>query len=857
MNIAQPVGAAITGEGDAGAVDLLDCAREPIHIPGHVQPFGFLLALTPDWRVSHASANIGEFTGRAPEDFLGHYVVSLLDPDAVHTLRNLAATLYGKDAVQRSFNLKLVADRPAFDVAVHLSGTKVIIEAEPAVVDDREAAALVRAMVGRLKHSKDMESFFRDGARHVQVLTGFDRVMVYRFDQAGDGQVVAEALRGSHDSYLGLSYPASDIPEQARALYLRNSFRIISDVAAEPVPIRAVPEVHDRLDQSLSMLRTVSPIHIEYLKNMGVGASMSISIVVNGRLWGLFACHHHSALLPSYAYRTAAELFCEMYSLMLEGRLRRGAAENEARDRALADLLVAEIQYDERVLDDAQRVGELIFDSIPATGLCVYTGSSISLVGETPDEAQCAAIVAQISEETPRGVFATDSLETWLGPEYHDVDKAAGVLAIPLMRGPASYLLLFRIERTRTVVWAGNPDKSVTQDPNTGRLAPRHSFAAWAEQVRGKCDPFTDSELHAAETIRVALMEALVRSSDQRTTPSAEFRSGQDMLIAELNHRVRNILALIRGLISQTRQSAETSDGFITSLDERVQSLARAHDQVTTDRWGPASLEDLLYTEIGAYVDAGSQRVTVVGPNILVQPAAFTTLALVFHELVTNAAKYGALSSKGNVSIEWKVRDDGSLSIDWLEQGGPKVSAPSRRGFGSTIIERSIPYDLGGSAMVEYLFAGLHARFEIPPQHLAGVAPTKAIKQRLILATAEFQLLAGLNVLLVEDSMIIALDCAETLRSLGAGKVTTAASTAEALAAIEQQNFHFALLDFNLGDDTSSDIATILAAKGTPFAFATGYGGTVRNQSHFKAPIVTKPYGKAELIPLLIELGFK
>ena len=260
---------------------------------------------------------------------------------------------------------------------------------------------------------------------------------------------------------------------------------------------------------------------------------------------------------------------------------------------------------------------------------------------------------------------------------------------------------------------------------------------------------------------------------------------------------------------------------------------------------------------IAERIEQRPARVVVAGPNILVQPSAFTTLALVFHELVTNAAKYGALSGNGSVLIEWAVQDGGSLSIDWLETGGPEVVAPARRGFGSTIIERSVPYDLGGSAVVEYLPTGLHARFEIPAQHLAGVAITKAVKPRVISALGEHQLLAGLNVLLVEDSMIIALDCAETLRSMGAGKVTTAASSAEALAAINAQEFHFALLDFNLGEDTSSDIADVLAARGIRFAFATGYGGTVRTHSHTKAPIVSKPYGKAQLIPLLIELGFK
>jgi light-regulated signal transduction histidine kinase (bacteriophytochrome)/CheY-like chemotaxis protein len=837
-----------TAEGTA--IDLLNCDREPIHVPGHIQPNGFLLALTPDWHVSHVSSNIADFTGIAAADWLAQGPDAFITPDAIHALRNQIATVHGPDAVQRCFALSLIAGRPPFDVAVHLAGDTIVIEAEPAVIDDREAAALVRAMVARLKHSSGLSDFFRDGARHVQALTGFDRVMVYRFDDDGHGEVVAEALRGYRDSYLGLHYPASDIPAQARALYLRSPFRIIADVAAPPVPIETAADVGgERLDQSLSVLRAVSPIHIEYLKNMEVAASLSISIVVNGALWGLFACHHPSARLPSFAYRTAAELFGEMFSMMLEGRLRRDAAEHELRDGTLVTLLVAEMAHDDDLFANPGRLGELIFDTIPADGLSILIDGSIRSSGQTPDEVQCAAIVAMLADRDTHGVFATDALATLL-PEVNSAD-AAGFIAIPLMRRPGDYLLLFRCERVRTVRWAGDPDKSAA----AGRLTPRLSFAAWTQLVHGRCLPFTIAERHAAEAIRVALMEALLRSTDG-ARPDPGLRSGQDMLIAELNHRVRNILALIRGLISQTRGSAETAEGFIATLDARVQSLARAHDQITSDRWGPARLKDLIETESGAYLGGQSGCVQASGPNIMVHPQAFTTLALVFHELMTNAAKYGALSASGTVVVQWRLEDDGDLAINWSEQGGPPVSPPSRRGFGSTIIERSIPYDLGGSSLFEYLPGGFEAFFRVPAKHLAGISTVEAVVQPSAILPLDLRLLAGLDVLLVEDSMIIALDCAETLKSLGAATVTTAASLAEALAAIRGQDFQFALLDFNLGTETSSDVADILTERGVPFAFATGYDGDLQNKGHANAPVIGKPYGRKQLIPLLLKLGF-
>ena len=846
-----------------------DCDSEPIHVPGRIQAYGFLIALDSSWAVTHVSANIREFTGLACEMWWGRAIEDVCDRDAVHMLRNWVAMLNGPDAVQRIFALPLIADRPSFDVAVHYAGETIVIEAEPAVTDEREAASLVRAMAARLKHSSDLAQFFRDGARHVQALTGFNRVMVYRFGVDGHGEVVAEALRNGAESYVGLHYPASDIPKQARALYVRSPFRIIADVAGTVVPIEAAPGIASTpIDQSLSALRAVSPVHIVYLVNMDVAASLSISIIVNGVLWGLFACHHDTARLPSFAYRTAAALFGEIFSMLLEGRLRRDAADHALRDHALAALLVAEMKHDPALLTDASRLGELIFDTVPADGVCVHLEGRVYVNGQTPDARQCAAIAMLLAQRDTPGIFTTDALGTVVAGTRINPGATAGMMAIPLARHADDYLLLFRIEHIHTVRWAGNPEKigpqkvgkesdnqaSVTR---AAELSPRTSFAAWAERVRGRSMPFTDPERHAGEAIRIALLEAQLGSPGQAGNGPASLQGDQDLLIAELNHRVRNILALIRGLISQTRSGAETTNGFIAALDERVQSLARAHDQVTSDRWGPARLRDLIDTEASAYRGSRVDCITVEGINILIEPAAFTTLALVFHELMTNAAKYGALSNDGSVLVAWRLGDDGDLLIDWTERGGPPVSPPMRRGFGSTIIERSIPYDLGGAAWVSYPESGFAAEFRIPAICLAGVSESVPDLPPANAVPVNARPLEDCDVLLVEDNMIIALDCADTLMDLGAAHVTTASSIREALAAIDTRDFEFALLDFNLGDETSSAVGDVLAARGIRFAFATGFDGDIQDRGHSNAPVLGKPFGKQQLIPLLLKLGFK
>lgn len=350
-------------------VDLTNCDREPIHILGTIQPFGFLVAVSADWMVTRVSDNIAAYLKIAPEAALGQPLQDLFAGQAIHDIRNRLQVLRGPDAVERLFDVDLVEDGRRFDLAVHFSGSSVVIEAEPSIEETTEAAGLVRGFISRLSQSQGMTAFLRSGARQVRALTGFDRVMVYRFDQSGSGEVVAEAMGPGIDSFLGLNYPASDIPAQARALYLRNVFRIIADVNAAPVPI--VPPLDAQgqaLDQSLSLLRAVSPIHIEYLRNMGVEASLSISIVVDGRLWGLFACHHYAPLLPSLAKRTASELFGQMFSLMLESRERREAADYEARARQLTDRLMAAVAQDHDLLDNPDWLGEIVSDTIPCDG---------------------------------------------------------------------------------------------------------------------------------------------------------------------------------------------------------------------------------------------------------------------------------------------------------------------------------------------------------------------------------------------------------------------------------------------------------------------------------------------------------
>jgi light-regulated signal transduction histidine kinase (bacteriophytochrome) len=830
-------------------VDLTNCDREPIHIVGAVQPIGFLIALDQNWKTARVSRNIGQFfTGESADGLIGRPLETVFGKTAIHGLRNRLAMLRGPDAVERIFGCTMVDGTEPFDVAVHVSGGEIVIEAEPGTAEHGDATGTVRSMIARLDQTVDMAAFFNEGARQVRALTGFDRVMVYRFAPDASGEVIAESARSGIGSFLGLRYPATDIPAQARELYSRNLLRVIVDVDAEPVPIVSGPEAP--LDLSMSTLRAVSPIHLEYLRNMGVQASMSISILVDGRLWGLFACHHYSPRCASFERRSVAELFAQMFAMRLESRERQLTVEFERRARDISDQLLGAVASDETLLNDPDWLSSILTETIPADGVGVWIRGNCAFSGTTPATEDFARIVKALDGTAAGQVFATDRIASLVPGAENFTDKAAGMLSIPLSRAPGDYVVLFRQELVRSVRWGGDPHKPIEYGPNGPRLTPRASFAEWKEKVEGRSAPFTGSELRVAETLRATLIEVVLRLADEASAERQQASERQELLIAELNHRVRNILGVIRGLIRQSKPAPGSSvEDFVGLVDGRIHALARAHNQITDDHWGPAPFRSLIDAEAAAFLAGAADRVSVEGPRVLLNPQAYSTMALVVHELVTNSSKYGALSDRGNVKVSWDFDAAGDLTVHWRETGGPEVQAPTRKGFGSTIIDRSIPYDLGGEARIEYRPNGVEAFFRLPARHVseardqsgpaitfpqAPPAPPRGIPD---------QVLAGEDVLLVEDSLIIALDAEDILRRLGARHVNPAATVEEALALIERGRPSLAMLDINLGDHTSFAVADRLLERGIPFLFATGYGEQAQlPPDHEKRRVVQKPY---------------
>jgi light-regulated signal transduction histidine kinase (bacteriophytochrome)/CheY-like chemotaxis protein len=834
---------------------LVSCESEPIHLLGAIQSIGFLLSISADWTVLRASSNASTFLGNSGE-IIGRPARDLLSADLIHDIRGRLQIASGTGIVERLLGQRLGAGSPRYDVAVHVSGGETVLEFEPATGDAIAPLSVLRSMMARVERQTSANKVCDEAVRQVRALTQFDRVMLYRFDEDGAGDVIAESANSTVESFLGLRYPASDIPSQARALYRRNFLRIIVDVDATPVPVLPVVSPEGaRLDLSMSGLRSVSPIHLEYLRNMGVKASMSISIIVAGKLWGLIACHHLTPRHLGLETRSTAELFGQMFSYLLEARQREDDASYDVRAREMHNAVATAFVTPGALTKNMPGFLKRISEYIPADGIGVYHEGEVSLAGVTPTREEFVQLVRYLNTTAASQVFSTHHLSDSLPGASDYAMRAAGVLSIPISRVPRDYLVFFRKEVEKTLTWAGEPQKLQDVGLHGIRLTPRKSFEAWRESVRFQSARWTVGEIRAAEKLRVTLIEIVLRMSESAQTDRHAAQQSQELLVAELNHRVRNILGLVRGLISQSAATATDVRGLVESLDHRIRSLARAQDLLTSSDWTPTPLHSLLSAEIETYGKV-EDRLILIGPEVMLQPKAFTPMALVVHELVTNARKYGALSvPAGQITVTTSSDEIGNVSVTWVETGGPAVSAPLRKGFGSTVLAQVIPFELNGSSTPRYLRLGYCFDIVLPAaaaQCVEGPGPAPQPSDEDIAAgPADVKRLLS-KCLLVEDNLFIAIDAEDLLRSLGAESVVIANSVADALAVLATQAFSFALLDVSLGPENSLPVARYVKAHSIPFAFGTGYGEDLTmGDALADVPIITKPYHRISMLKAL------
>ena len=493
-----------------GEADLSNCEREPIHLAGSIQPHGALLVVRePDLLVLQASANAAGFLGL--EGPLPGRSLAALSADLAEQVR--ARLDQPLDRLSVVLRRPVWIDGRPLDVVLHRppeAGLVLEFERPGPPVD---LAHHVETATSAILACTSLKSLAEETTRIFKDLTGYDRVMVYRFDAEGHGEVFAERREPGLEPYLGNRYPASDIPQIARRLYERNRIRVLVDVDAERVPIepRLSPLTGRDLDMSLCFLRSISPIHIRYLKNMGVAATLVASLVVGGRLWGLIACHHYEPRRVAYEVRAVCELLAETVATRI--------AALESFLQAQAELSVRRLE--QRMHEAIAREGDWrsalfegaspLLQPVGATGAALLLDGQVSSVGEVPGTAELRAIGAWLDRRRSEGVVATASLGLD-EPAFEPLRaSASGLLAVSVSALPGEWLLWFRPERVRTVTWGGNPFKPVEVGDSPEDLSPRRSFAKWHQLVQGTADPWSPADLAAARLIGDTLRDLVLQ----------------------------------------------------------------------------------------------------------------------------------------------------------------------------------------------------------------------------------------------------------------------------------------------------------------------------------------------------------
>lgn len=552
-----------------GPLDPDGCAAEPIRTPGAIQPHGWLLAHDgATARLVAYSDNCEELTGLASGPSQTTALQAVLED-----LRSRAST-EPREGSPASIG-SAVIDGRTLDATRTRSGALVIVELEPASTSGGTQAPmhdLARRVVPLLQKATTVAELATLAAVEMKRLTGFGRALVYSFDRDGHGQVLAECADAGYDSYIGHSFPASDIPPQARDLYLLNHFRLIPDANYRPVGLHRVDgsaAAAGPLDLSFAQLRSVSPVHLEYMRNMGTLASMSVSIVVQGRLWGLVSCHDHAPHGLGLETRFACEHLGGLLALQIEAKEDDHDVAMHASLGRMTLEIVSRLGESDATLRSILDAPALLLGLARAGGAAVVFRDQCWRVGATPSDSDIVTIadwICGLGVET----YDTDDLRGADASLPPGVRNAAGVLAVSLSRVHRHVVLWFRPEVARSTHWAGGP---VKERDGHGRLRPRRSFESWLEILRGRSAPWSRSEIAAAAELRQALIGIVLHRAQERAATTGRIRrltlakelaeradAAKTQFLAVLAHELRTPLSSIASAAELIGRLAATTD---------------------------------------------------------------------------------------------------------------------------------------------------------------------------------------------------------------------------------------------------------------------------------------------------------
>ena len=819
------------------------CAEEPIHVPGNIQPMGAMVAFDlATGRIGHVSANSKDFVGLSPDEILGSDARSSFGATVWHGLSN-AMGRFGTAEI-RSHVGRFDLGGQTLDLTAFPSGSQVVVEFEPtgeAGRNDTDPFADLDFFVREIRSSPDIGTLLERMTRMMRHVSGYDRVMVYKFDKHFNGEVVAESKRPAVDSFLGLHFPHTDIPAQARAMMERVPLRLIHNTSHDPVTILSLDPVAPPLDISLGQLRGVSPLCCQFLRNMHVGSTMTLSVLVQERLWGTVAFHHSKPRTPPPRMRRLLTAvlphFEDKIGLLGAGEARRLVG----RVDEIEAKLQSEIDKNLNIRTVLPDLAATLCDVIHAQGVALLSGAQMTHHGLVPGLAVLERLLEDAAAE-PTRILAIENLSRAYPDLKGELGGCAGALVGAF--GARRAICIFREERPRAMTWAGNPEKDIERFSGTYRMVPRASFVTFLEELKGVSAPWTDQDLMLARRLR-----SLVNSAERRSLMNTLNRQ-QALMIDELNHRVRNILALVRSVSTQARRRYGTLNSYSRSVEARIEALAAAHEIGSSSPATSTSISGLITKEVAPYENPKGERVEIIGQDDHVVAEQAPIVALVIHELATNAAKYGALSvADGRVTVNLERNVEG-LTITWNEIGGPAVQPPMERGFGSMLIEQAMPHEMGGRSALTFAPEGVRAALFLPAQVLSAAAPFTSVEAReddIPARAGDPTPVSDLQhrglVLVLEDNFLIATEMQDQLADFGFSNIELASNVHDALEIIDRERPSLAFLDVNLGGgETSALVAQRLLSEQVPFAFATGYGDRVALPDDFaRVPRLTKP----------------
>lgn len=644
------------------------CASEPIHAPGAIQPYGLLLVADPDTQVvveraipyPHLITALGEPLGQSLQSVLG----GVLAP----ARRQLDTLAPGASMFIGSIDIPGIGRHHAL---AHRSDSHLIVELEAPVAGEpgslEDLYPAIRGFMEAIETADSPQALCAIAARHVRLLSDFDRTLVYQFDAEWNGTVIAEDRNERLPSYLDLRFPESDIPAQARDLYRRNRVRLIADSAYTSVPLLRAPDAAQAppTDLGQAVLRSVSPVHLQYMRNMDTGASMSVSLMREGRLWGLVSCHNHRARRVPYHVRTACEFIGQVLSLQIALKERALGVEARVARRAIQVRLLARMAGDEDFMAALGRDPHSLLALTQAGGAAiVHLGQCIRL-GDCPPQAQVLALVEWLtachgSEE----LFCSDALPRQWDAAAAFADTASGVLAISISQLHDSFVLWFRPEVVRTVRWGGDPRK-----PHHGRaLTPRTSFDTWKQTVRQQAVPWQDVDRDAALELRTAIVDIVLRKAEEMAALNEQLLRSNKELEAFSYSVSHDLRAPFRHIVGYSELLGASAGGKLDATEKRfldtIVDSAKAAGTLVDDllnfsQMGRSTL-GLARVDMGALVEDVRRglEMEVGGHAVHWQIAALpevrvdsAMLRLVWQNLLANAIKFTRDSVQPRVEI--------------------------------------------------------------------------------------------------------------------------------------------------------------------------------------------------------------